>query len=111
MIHYQLPRTTDTYVHRNGRTARAQAAGFALMLCAPDERKIMRAILSNLNRRDDLPDLTVEHDVLYQLKERVMLAREIDNAQHRMQKNNFEKKWVRDAANALDIEVDTEVDE
>lgn len=50
VVHYQLPRAADAYVHRNGRTARAAREGFALMLCSPDEKKSMRGILSSLGR-------------------------------------------------------------
>jgi len=28
VIHYHLPRTADMYVHRSGRTARAEASGY-----------------------------------------------------------------------------------
>jgi ATP-dependent RNA helicase DDX24/MAK5 len=50
VVHYQLPRTADTYVHRNGRTARARRRGFSLLLCAPDERRIVRGLLHSLKR-------------------------------------------------------------
>lgn len=50
VIHYQIPRSADTYVHRNGRTARAMRKGFSLIMCAPDERKVLRALLTNLGR-------------------------------------------------------------
>lgn len=50
VIHYQIPRSADAYIHRNGRTARAARDGFSLIMCAPDERRIMRALLGNLNR-------------------------------------------------------------
>ena len=61
VVHYQIPRTADTYVHRNGRTARAKRSGFALLMCAPDERRVLRALLGSLNRRmsNSLP--CVEH--------------------------------------------------
>ncbi|KAL1759632.1 P-loop containing nucleoside triphosphate hydrolase protein, partial [Schizophyllum commune] len=36
VLHYQIPRSTDTYIHRNGRTARANAAGFSTLMCALD---------------------------------------------------------------------------
>ena len=51
VVHYQVPRTADTYVHRNGRTARAMRRGFSLVMCAPDERKLVRALMHNLGRR------------------------------------------------------------
>ena len=50
VIHYQIPRTADVYVHRNGRTARAMLEGFGLLMCAPDERKLLRSLLGSLKR-------------------------------------------------------------
>jgi ATP-dependent RNA helicase DDX24/MAK5 len=51
VVHYQLPRSADMYIHRNGRTARAQRKGFSMLMCSPDERKIVRGLMSSLNRR------------------------------------------------------------
>ena len=51
VVHYQIPRSADVYVHRNGRTARAMRSGFSLLMVAPDERRIVRALLSSLRRR------------------------------------------------------------
>lgn len=50
VIHYQVPRSADAYVHRNGRTARAMTTGFGLVLCAPDERRVFKAVLNGLGR-------------------------------------------------------------
>jgi ATP-dependent RNA helicase DDX24/MAK5 len=51
VIHYQIPRSADSYVHRNGRTARAMRKGFSMLMCAPDERRVVRVLLGNLGRR------------------------------------------------------------
>lgn len=37
VVHYQLPASADTYVHRAGRTARAGAEGLSVALIAPQE--------------------------------------------------------------------------
>ncbi|MBX3256564.1 MAG: DEAD/DEAH box helicase [Chitinophagaceae bacterium] len=37
IIHYHLPHTEDSYVHRNGRTARMEASGTVVVMVAPDE--------------------------------------------------------------------------
>ncbi len=50
VIHYQVPRSADTYIHRNGRTARASRDGFSLLMCAPDEKRLVRALMANLDR-------------------------------------------------------------
>ena len=44
VINYDLPATYEDYVHRVGRTARAQATGLASSLVAPDERDQLRTI-------------------------------------------------------------------
>ncbi|WP_333863870.1 DEAD/DEAH box helicase [Chitinophaga sp.] len=38
VIHYQLPHTIETFTHRNGRTARMEASGTAILILAPHER-------------------------------------------------------------------------
>ncbi|CAE6467763.1 unnamed protein product, partial [Rhizoctonia solani] len=81
VIHYQLPRTADAYVHRNGRTARAQREGFSLLLIAPNERGIMKGLMDSLKRTEPIAELPIEHDILDRLKQRVQLARQIDVAQ------------------------------
>jgi len=50
VIHFNLPRTADAYIHRSGRTARAQNPGFALQLCAPEEKGVQRALMKSLGR-------------------------------------------------------------
>lgn len=55
VIHYQIPRSADVYIHRNGRTARASREGFSLLMTGPDERRILRALLGSLDRGMRLP--------------------------------------------------------
>lgn len=50
VIHYQLPRTADTYVHRSGRTARAGKEGVSLQLVSPEEKTLQREIFHSLHR-------------------------------------------------------------
>lgn len=37
IVHYQLPYTEDSYIHRNGRTARMHAKGTAYLILTPEE--------------------------------------------------------------------------
>jgi ATP-dependent RNA helicase RhlE len=56
VINYELPHVPEVYVHRIGRTARAGASGFAVALCAHDERGLLRDIERLLKRKvDELP--------------------------------------------------------
>lgn len=38
IIHYHIPLTEDIYTHRNGRTARMEASGTAILLLSPEEK-------------------------------------------------------------------------
>lgn len=38
IIHYHLPHTEEMFTHRNGRTARMEASGTAILILGPDEK-------------------------------------------------------------------------
>jgi hypothetical protein len=52
----------------------------------------------------EIPDLPVEHDILDKLKARVAVARKIDLAQHKVKKENHERNWLKETAEAMEIE-------
>lgn len=54
---------------------------------------------------DDIPEVSIEHYLLDKLKERIQLARRIDNAQHKIKKENHERHWLKEAADAMEIEL------
>ena len=37
VVHFQLPASADTYIHRSGRTGRAAEAGVSIALVSPKE--------------------------------------------------------------------------
>jgi ATP-dependent RNA helicase RhlE len=49
VVNYEVPPSVDAYVHRVGRTGRAEAAGTAVTLVAPEELATLRAIEKSLN--------------------------------------------------------------
>jgi ATP-dependent RNA helicase DeaD len=38
IVHYHLPQTEDVFTHRNGRTARMEASGTAILIIGPEEK-------------------------------------------------------------------------
>ena len=50
VINFEMPKDAESYVHRIGRTARAEAEGCAISLCAPEERGELRDIERLLRR-------------------------------------------------------------
>lgn len=53
VINYDLPDEPETYVHRIGRTARAEAEGEAVSFCCEEEAGLLRAIERYIRR--DIP--------------------------------------------------------
>ena len=48
VVNYEVPSSVDAYVHRVGRTGRADAVGTAVTLVAPDELSALRTIEKSL---------------------------------------------------------------
>src|SRR5262249_33335902 len=51
VINYELPDSPDVYVHRVGRTGRADEAGHALTLVAPEERRALALLEKSVGVR------------------------------------------------------------
>ncbi|MEC7243819.1 MAG: DEAD/DEAH box helicase, partial [Pseudomonadota bacterium] len=49
VINYDLPQMPEIYVHRIGRTGRAQQSGRAISLCSPTQRALLAAISRHVN--------------------------------------------------------------
>ncbi len=60
VVHYQLPASEDVFTHRNGRTARMEDFGTAILLLAPDE--IMPDWITGETETIQLPDTAVLPD-------------------------------------------------
>lgn len=50
VVNYDLPNVPETYVHRIGRTGRAQASGRALSFCSTEEHSYLRDIQQLINK-------------------------------------------------------------
>ena len=51
MINYDLPNVPETYVHRIGRTGRAQEIGEAISFCSSAEKKYLADIQKLINQK------------------------------------------------------------
>lgn len=61
VVNFELPQTSDTYIHRIGRTGRAGAKGIALSFCDSEEREQLKQI----NRITKRPlEIVEEHPYL-----------------------------------------------
>jgi len=109
IIHYQVPRSTELYIHRSGRTARAEREGLSVMFICPEELFLYRKIIKTLNRDEDLQPFPIELSYLSNLKRRVRLASDISKLNHQISKVSNETNWYHKAAKELDIELDDNI--
>ncbi|KAG2176686.1 hypothetical protein INT44_007350 [Umbelopsis vinacea] len=109
VIHYQIPRSGEIYVHRSGRTARANQDGVSLMLCSPEELSLYKKLVHRLRKGEPYPDFPVDYSIQREMKKRVELATKIDKQEHRLQKISHDDDWMKRMANDLDIEYDEDV--
>ncbi|KAH7074118.1 P-loop containing nucleoside triphosphate hydrolase protein [Paraphoma chrysanthemicola] len=119
VIHYHLPRAADTYVHRSGRTARADASGASILICAPEEVAGVRRLIAKVHARaDDAPKskktayfirtLDIDRRIVSRLKERATLAKQLADTVIAKEKKHSEDDVMRQAAEDLGVDYDSE---
>ncbi|RVE57210.1 hypothetical protein OJAV_G00213990 [Oryzias javanicus] len=109
VIHYQVPRTSETYVHRSGRTARATKEGLSLLLVGPDDMINFRKIYKTLEKDEELPMFPIETKCLEAIKERVNLARKIEKIEYYNSREKQHDSWFKQAAEALEVDLDDDL--
>ena len=106
VIHYQVPRTSENYIHRSGRTARVKKEGLSVVMIGPEDMSNYRRIINTLNRQEDLPVFPVEAEHMPPIRDRVKMARQIDIEEHQISKQTRENSWFEKAAEEMDIILD-----
>ena len=54
VVNYDLPNVPETYVHRIGRTGRAQASGKAISFCSQEEHSYLKDIQQLINKKIEI---------------------------------------------------------
>ncbi|XP_071665694.1 ATP-dependent RNA helicase DDX24 isoform X2 [Patagioenas fasciata] len=109
VIHYQVPRTSELYVHRSGRTARAANEGLSLLLIGPDDLINFRKIYKTLEKSEELPFFPVDTKCMTSIKERMNLARQIEKAEFFNSRAKQHDSWLQQAAEALEVDLDDDM--
>ncbi|KAJ3080842.1 ATP-dependent RNA helicase [Quaeritorhiza haematococci] len=120
IVHYNLPRSADVYVHRSGRTARGrkgkktmeggeEVEGLSVVLLSPDEVGLYKKICHVLKKDEGLSDFPVDRAVVSNLKERLALAKRIEEQERRLRKDQHEQNWLQKAAQEADLEWDSDL--
>ena len=105
VVHYQVPRTSESYVHRSGRTARAKKEGLSVMLIDPSENQFYRRMCKTLNRDEDLNPFPIDEQIISSVKQRVNTARTLDKFLLDQRKEDAQKNWLKKAAEEAELEL------
>ena len=119
VIHYHLPRAADTYVHRSGRTARAEKSGSSILLCAPEEVQGVRRLVAKVHARNAsistedgrnffMRTIELDRRVVSRVKPRVVLSKKISDAALAKEKRGHEDNWLKTAAEELGVDYDSD---
>lgn len=107
------------YVHRSGRTARAENSGSSIVLCSPEEVQGMRRLIAKVHARKAsehdsdrkkffMRTLDLDTRVVSRLKPRVILSKKISDATLAKEKKGHEDNWLKTAAEDLGVDYDSE---
>ena len=112
VVHYQVPRQADAYVHRCGRTGRANQSGVSVALVTPKERSRYLAMLAAMGRERGfrLPPFPVAEETVREATKRVQLAKRLDAIVHKNEKKRADKAWKKRTAEAMDLGLDADDD-
>lgn len=119
VIHYHLPRAADTYVHRSGRTARAEESGASILICAPEEVAGVRRLVAKVHARAGeaakskktafyIRTLDLDRRIVSRLRPRAQLSKRLADTVIAKEKKHSEDDSMRQAAEDLGIDYDSE---
>jgi len=114
VIHYQVPRTSESYIHRSGRTARATRRGLSILLIDPSEQVSVKKLCTTLGRDkglDSLPVFPVELEKMGRVRERLNIARKLDKLLLDNRKQTAGDNWKQKTAEEADLVISDEDEE
>lgn len=109
VIHFNVSKASETYIHRSGRTARVKQSGLSVMLVDGRELPQYRKLLQALKRNEDLPAFPMQENILKACKARLGKARELEVLKHRQRKMSKTNGWFIKCAQEADIELDDDM--
>ncbi|GET93535.1 ATP-dependent RNA helicase-like protein [Leishmania tarentolae] len=112
VVHYQVPRTTEAYIHRCGRTARCGGTGLSVLLVNAQEHMSFRKLMESLGRKEsDMETFAMQPTIVHQLHSHLRIAWQIDKLQKEIGKSRASNQWVNRMTKEADLETDDMYDD
>ncbi|KAL2261088.1 hypothetical protein VTK26DRAFT_4723 [Humicola hyalothermophila] len=127
VVHYHVPRTADDYVHRSGRTARAEHSGVSILLCGPKEAVPTQRLIAKVHAAAaaaaavssktklsttassssssvGVQTIDIDRRLVAHLRPRVTLSQKITETTIAKERGAKEDSWMRQAAEELGVD-------
>jgi superfamily II DNA/RNA helicase len=102
VINYHIPLTCENFVHRSGRTARANKSGICISLVSEKELTLYQKILRELKIYEiSLKTMGISH--LDQYKMMFDQVRKFEKDDFMTKKSNRESEWIKNQADKCEI--------
>lgn len=102
VIHYQIPRDIDTFVHRSGRTARIGCEGMVFSIIGPKELKRFEKMDEHLGEEQENWRKNIKPEVRELIEEAVRSVGE----EKKVQEGKRMRDWFEKNSKATEIELD-----
>ncbi len=109
IIHYHVPHSADMYVHRSGRTARAEQTGRSILMCSPDEVVPTSRLIAKVHASGISPQMSsIDREVIKRIRQRLDLAQKIVETEQAREKTSSKDDWLKKAADDLGVDYDSD---
>ena len=112
VVHYDVARAIDTFIHRSGRTARGMgktAVGSSISLVSAAEEKHHQIICEAIGTSKSLLNMPMDGKLLSSAQERVALATKIVNCEQAESQTSRQNQWFANAAEDAGLDLDDDL--
>ena len=113
VVHYNVPRNVEIFIHRSGRTARANKDGVSVLMISPLVHEIQSfkriAHVLSIDKDRDMAELDAEMGVIRRARTRVKLSRQIIARDSTQRQAKSKEDWFLKQAEAMDMIVDEDL--
>jgi ATP-dependent RNA helicase DDX24/MAK5 len=109
VIHYHIPKRTELFIHRSGRTARALKEGTSISLISEKELGLYKKIMKDIGLKEfGLKTLSVPQIEKY--KSLFEFTKNVEREAYNSKKQTREKQWFQKMARDCDLLLDDDED-
>lgn len=102
VIHYHIPKHSEVFIHRSGRTARALKEGKSLSLISEEELNLYKKIMKDV-KINEFGMKTLNVAQLEKYKSLFEYAKKVEKEDHTEKKQARERQWYEKNANECDM--------